>query len=402
MSGQSSYINAQGPLNPVENSRDQQSQISCTEGPARFLMTSDGTKDCLALLVPRTFVKRLADLFNDSSSINAMQSQLNQVKMDARDTELSIRMAKQSIDIIENGDEVINLQRHLEHQEFRLPEICKRRDALEEATRNMRHEVEISRAHTEWVLETAMEAGSLLKPRQSFIPVEYDCDNVSRRSALSAAVSIGPANPMVDPAELRRREANEEFRERLHELEEAQRLFHDKEREYEERLVDWKHGEFDICRSEFDRRMLVYNQQITGVLIDREASFELAKERAEELSVNSDASQSSPHSHRREGRMSPEEIAWRVSSIDRGFIDAWRADITTSGCQEDLQVMHAEHVDAGLVQISDSTSAVDDGEYTNMINRWQKARGVYEGANRPRTNDLWTRDIGAIDRRFSS
>lgn len=386
----------------MEDTKDHQTQIPCTEGPARFLMTSDGTRDCLALLLPGTFVKRLADLFNDSSSLDALQSHLNKAKMDARDTEASIHMAKESLDLVRTDNEKINIRGYLDHQESRLLKICERKDALEEETRILRHEVEVSRAHTEWVLETAMETGNLLKPHKSFIPSEYNDEKASRRSASSAGVLINPARPAVDPVELRCQEANEKVRECWCELEQAQRIFDDKEREYEERLIEWNRGEYDISRSEFDRRMLLYNQQITGSLIDREASFENAKERAEQLSVSFNASQSSSHSYRHDESMSPEEAARHASSIDRKFIDAWRADVTTSGYQEDLQMMHGEHVDAGLVQISDSTSAADDGEYTKMINRWQKARGVYEGVNRPRTNDIWTRDVGAIDRRYSS
>ena len=402
MSRQPAHMYSPKPLDDMNTSQDQLSHVSFTVGPARFLMTSDGTKDCLALLVSSTFVEQLADFYQNRSSISAMEGHLIHARMDASSIEASIQMTAQSLDTVGSQDEENQARECLEHQKSRLLRICKRRDELEEEDRRLRHEVEISRAHTEWVLETAMEAGNLLKPHRSFIPSVYDYEKASERSASSARVSISPARPAVDPVKLRHQEADEEVRERRYELERVQRLFNDKEREYEERLADWKRGEFDMSRSEFDRRMLVYNQQITGSLIDREASFENAKERAAQLSESSNVSGSPFHSHSHEGSMSPQEVAWHASSIDRSFINAWRADVTTSGCQEDLQVMHAEHVDNGLVQISDSTSAADDGEYTKMINRWQKARGVYEGVNRPRANDIWTGDVGAIDRRYSS
>lgn len=253
-----------------------------------------------------------------------------------------------------------------------------------------------------------MEAENLLRPQRPYQPpaISDIVDAYGNSPRQQSMTSINNHRSTLGSEEMRRREADEELSNYGYHLRKVQAEFNDREYTYYRELAGYKRGlkdgTYDFSRTEFDRRMLAYGRDITRDLIDAEEDYERAEARREALGVRSTCDQSSLQSRGYEESMSKDQRAAYVSSLDRSSIEAWRADVPMTGIPEESREVTMEDVDNELVQISDSASAADDGQYAKMISRWQQTRGVYEGANRPRTLDIWARNIEDLDRRHSS
>ena len=76
------------PWESVEQSLNLQQQF--TKGPSRFIMANDGSKDCMALLVPDDLIAPLRDLYEDSHHLSGKQGPLDYARREARRSESSI------------------------------------------------------------------------------------------------------------------------------------------------------------------------------------------------------------------------------------------------------------------------------------------------------------------------
>lgn len=377
------------------------------QGSARFITVDDGTRDSLALLVTENLMAALNDIWEKKDILDGMKGYLLDAIADFENLEKSISLCKERLEKGTSPSTIDQDHQFLIQQEPKLSKLRQLKEKLQKENDELKRGVSGARAHADWALETAMETGNLLRPKKRFHPPASDDDDDedehrSKRLRSSAELSSVPTRSAVNTRKLRCQEAEDEVRHCLYKFKKAQTAFDNKEREYQERLVEWRQDKHAVSQSEFDRQMLVYNQELTGALMDCYAAYEDAVDRAESLSAGSNDNQDSFQSHRYDESMSREVLALRASSLDRSSIEAWRANVPTSGCQEESQVITVEESDAGLVQISDSITAVDDGPHTKMINRWQRIRGVYEGVNRRWGADIWTRDIGTLNRRYSS
>jgi len=337
------------------------------------------------------------DIWEKKYHISAIKRPLTGAGEDIEGIEVSIQSCKETLERHTDQTIIEEAQHILEQQEPKLAKLRQLKERLDEGLFDLERKVSGARAHADWALETAMEIGNLLRSRKPFHPPAaseiVDAYGNSPRQDSVASTRSAPGSE-----EMRRREADDDVSVCGYELHKVQAEFNNREHTYYKELAGYqrglKDGTYDFSRTEFDGRMLAYGRDITRELIEAEENYERAKARREALGVRSSCDQSSLQSCRGyEESMSKDEVAVYVSSLDRSSIEAWRADIPMSGIPEENQMMSIDDLDAGLVQISDSASAADDGAYTKLIDRWQKVRGVYEGTHRPRTNDIWTRDV---------
>ena len=375
-----------------------------TDGSARFVMTNDGTKDCFALLVTELFLDKLNDMFIQDRDLHTIQGPVIHLKMDIESVEGSIRTAKKSLDSTKSEAEKDDIRQYLAHQEPRLLKLNHRKDELEEQCTDLKREISRSSTYAHYVLKTAMELANLLRQSRPLPPPSI-CSNQSAKSPRPPpAISRTPARPKPSPEQLERELAYDELEDCWHHLDKLQRLFGEREYAYQEELTEHRRrcpGETcSLIQSEFDRRHVVYGMQLTGALIEAESSFERAKDRARALEVFGRESESD-FDHRQDDSTSAKHAQVSMPMPKRKFIEAWQAEISEIGTLTDYEEISPEDADAGLVEISDSMSARDCGEYRKRIDRWQEARGVHEGANRKEVRNVWLTDGFAPDRRHS-
>lgn len=287
---------------PIEQGVNQQPQF--TEGPARFVIANDGSKDCMALLVTDTLIAKLRDLYEDRHHLSGRQGPLDYARREARRFENSINQCKESIEAAENQEEVEKLRETIQQQEPHLLLVRQRRDELEKGAKELERNVTSSKAHIQWVLDTAMKEADLLEPHRPLTPVTMTDiesepgtqEEIHQDTHNGEGTKNGDHNavdkvvlPNTDdvPEELQslRRAAWESYDEALVTMHKVQALFDNRQQSYETDLADYQQGFasgiYDISRSEFDRSKIRYGQKVTRALIDAEEAFETAKEHAQ-------------------------------------------------------------------------------------------------------------------------
>ncbi len=382
-----------------------------TEGPARFTWANDGYKDCIALLVPETYITKSAELFDWNRKISAMEGPLYHARMDARDLEESLHNIKMSLEAAETQESADALRRQIGLQECDLQEIRQRLEQLEEAYSFAELELGRARNHTQYVLESAMEAADLLRrpkpaasqkapPWASAVDHDHDDDNTGKNAEVVGEESINPntqTEPTESPEELARQAVLERLDESWHEYARAQAQFDNRKDLYDQNLAEYQRRaarkECLLSRSEFDRQAVAWGQQLTGALIYAEAVFDQAQEDARAMkATRSTIDEASCH---RSDLSVPDEPGVDDASEKRRAIDAWAANvIASSECSGDVEV---DDWDTGTVQVWDSVSVVDYGTYGKQIVRWQDVCAAIE---RPKET-LWPLREEPLTRRQS-
>ena len=381
-----------------------------TEGPARFTWANDGYKDCIALLVPGTYITKSAELFDWNRKISAMEGPLYHARMDARDLEESLHNIQVSLEAAETQELADALRRQIGLQECDLQETRQRLAQLEEAYSSAELESGRARNHTQYVLESAMEAAGLLRPKPaacqkappwaSAVDHDHDDDNTGKNAEVVGEESINPntqTEPAESPEELARQAVLERLDESWHEYARAQAQFDNRKDLYDQNLAEYQRRaarkECFLSRSEFDRQAVVWGQQLTGALIYAEAVFDQAQEDARAMkATRSTIEEASCHSSNLGVR---DGFEGDDASEKRRAIDAWAANvIASSECSGDVEV---DDWDTGTVEVWDSVSVVDYGTYGKQIVRWQDACASIE---RPKET-LWTVREEPLTRRQS-
>ena len=356
-----------------------------TDGPARFTMANDGYKDCIALLGPETFIVRLADLFDWNRKISAMEGPRYHTRMDTRNLEASLHNIQISLEAAETQESADALRRQIALQEKDLQAIRRRLEQLEEAYGSAELELGRARNHTQYVLESAMEAAHLLKrPKSaesqkapslaSAVDHGDNDDNAGRSAELVRQESVN-SNTQTErtesPEELARQEVLERLDESWYEYARAQAQFDNRKDLYDQNLAEYQRRaarkECFLSRSEFDRQAVAWGQQLTGALIYAEAVFDQAQEDARAMkATRSTIDEASCHG----SNLSVlDELEADDASEKRKAIDAWAANVV--GSSESSGDVEVDDWDTGPVEIWDSVSVVDYGTYGKQIVRWQ-------------------------------
>ena len=369
-------------LGDCEMNKSEPLEQDFTKGPARFTLANDGYKDCIALLVPEAFISKLADLFDWKSKKSAMEGPLYHARINARNLEVSLQHMKASLEAADTQESVDALRRQIGLQEIDLRDIRQRLEQLEEAYNSAELELGRARNHTQYVLESAMEAAGLLRrpkpivtptPPPSGSPVDHcdDDDSTGRNEGLVMQESEKPniqTERPESPEELARQEVLERLDESWHHYARAQAQFDNRKELYNQNLAKYQRRaarkECLLSRSDFDRQAVVWGQQLTGALIYAEAVLDQAQEDARAMKVTrSTISEASCH----ESDLSVADEF--EASEKRRAIDAWAANVVTSSeCSGDVEL---DDWDTGTVEMWDSVSVVDYGTYGKQIVRWQ-------------------------------
>ncbi|KAL6714556.1 hypothetical protein ACLMJK_007981 [Lecanora helva] len=357
--------------------QEEEQLLIFTKGPAKFVLTNDGETDCVALLVTQTFLDKLNDMFQQDDDLDTIQGPAISAKMDIEHIQNSMQRAQEFLSGNISKTETDELRCYLRQQESRLSNLCQRRDELEEQCTVLKREISRSSNYAHYVLKTAMESAGLLKEIKTLqVPRTQDYEPVQIPPQQQLPSQNLPPTPTQSPEEIERQEAYEEMEDCYHHLEKVQRLFDDRDylyqKEVEKYKQGYKNGHYDFPRSELDRYHLEYGMRLTGTLVNAEKAFEKAKARRDALEAASSESEAAY-----EQEYLREQAQFAASTLNWRGIEKWRAGVEGFEVCEDVDVMSdSDGSDAGLVEISDSLSARDCGQYRRKIDRWQEICGT--------------------------
>ena len=418
-------------------------QPQFTDGPARFIIANDGSKDCIALLVNDTLITKLRDLYEDSHHLAGKQGPLDFARTEAWEIENSISRIIESLEVGENQERIVQLKAMVRRHEQRLLDIQQRRDTLTKSARELEAKVASSKSHIQWVLHNAMERANLFEPHRPLTPntacnVEseastekdnhYDTDigdlNVGDRVTNNMDESAPHFNASDGPLEelqLVRQEAWISYKEAFVTKQKVQELFDDRQESYETDLADYQqgfeNGTYNIPRSEFDRSKIRYGQKVTQALINAEEAFEAAKKQAQAVgALDSDDEDEASYYGYYEESWPESQIASYLATKDWSHVSKWLARVSGLSKAEapnkrtEPELERPDVVDwcADELDPADSISQVDFDEYRKDIDRWENIR--YERWEDMRTQvhgpavqvGFLVRNIESLKRRHST
>ena len=412
-------------------SNNQQPQF--TEGPARFVVVNDGTKDCLALLVTEKFVAKSCDLYEDSHHLSGKQGPLQQVRREARNAEASMTLIKEALEVAESQEQADELRDDTEKRESALNKARQRKDEVEKGAELLQSSVAASRAYTQWVVETAMRDINLLGPHRPLTPFaaadneeDEDPNNVESQSYNGGEIQnavedaeVPRQQPVLSPNDAEvpvssdevstdedsiRQAAWEDYNDKLETFHKVQAIFDDRQQAYETNLAKFqdgvKTGIYTMSRSEFDRNRVRHGQKITRALIDAEEAFDAAKAYAKAVgATGSDYEQTNCFGNYEES-MPESQIASYVASKDFSDIYTWMVNVPETCESNDCEPVEVDDWDAKEIDHTDSISQIDFEEYRKPIDQWQYECALARGDG-PEEYYLGPVNIEFLDRRHS-
>ena len=400
-------------------------QPQFTEGPSRFVLAKDGSRDCVALLVNEKFLAKLRDLFQEDRDLSVLDGPLCHAKMDSRNIERSMQAVQNALESAESEEEAEEHKKIVEHQKSELFKIRCWKDELQKERDLVKGNLELSRNHTQWVLQEAMRTADLLGPEKPLPAILLRAEEPTNTEeeeeeeeeeaevidhpmpAQSPVVSVASHHSEVEVGqeELQRQEAYGEFIERSQYLDTVQEKFDNQRGLYRENLAEYQEmvaaGTINMSRSDFDRRKVRYGQQLTRALIDAEEEFEEARERAKALgAIASDYGREFYYGAEYEESWPENKVAEYNASCDWGFIENWKSNIPDSTSQADVESVEIDDWDAKEVDVNDSISNIDCEDYRQDIERYRRICARLEDPC-PEVRLLGQLDAMPLERRHS-
>lgn len=399
--------------------QEEHPQPQFTEGPSRFVLANDGSRECVALLVSETFLAKLNDLFQEDRDLGVLDAPLYHAKRDLRNIERSIEEGQNALETAESEKEAEECQKILEQKASELSKIRGWKEELEKERSLVEGNLELSRNHTKWVLETAMGQANLLgpvKPLPAVLVREEEPEDegedidatghlLTTTSSPVASVASDNSEAEVSQEDLQRQEAYKEFVERSEYLDIVQEKFDSQGDLYRENLAEYQEmaaaGTIDMSRSDFDRRKVQYGQQLTRALIDAEEEFEEAREHAQALgAIDFDHEHEFYYGAEYEESWPENKIAEYNASHDWGYIEHWIESTQDSSSQTDVESVEIDEWDAEEVDVNDSISMIDCEEYRQDIDRYRRICARLEDPC-PEARWLGQPDAKVLERRLS-
>ncbi|KAL8848035.1 MAG: hypothetical protein Q9221_006940 [Calogaya cf. arnoldii] len=373
-----------------------------TEGEAQIVRASDGSKDCLTLLLTQEMVTKISQIATRSRRLEFIRKDLRKMK---REVESEKNMVEYKTDAIQDTNDqakIAQINEEIGHTQKRLAAAVKCVDAIEDEIMTLTDNLAFAREQCQEMLEDVLVREDLLEVPDLEVAREVDptmsCgsnysveQSVIREGAQAVEIQGGEEGTIsVQLEDVVRRTAKENFEEKrniFYTLDEAfehrQENLAAEKAEYLRRVQE---GTCDLSQTEFDLLALEDFQKLTANLRHAEEEFEEAFKRAKQLGVLDEHDayyQQSVFSEWSGGYpMSMEHAMVDCAPIKR--IGYWQDRIDESqgtglepwGNPElDPEDRAMEDCDIRSVAISDSWSCVDWTRNRRRIDRWRELAG---------------------------
>lgn len=372
-----------------------------TEGAAQIVRASDGSKDCLALLLTSEMVTKISQIATRSRRLEFIRNDLRKMK---REVESGKNMIDYKTDAIQDTNDqatIAQINKEIDDTRKRLAAAVKCVEAIEDEIMTLTDNLAFSREQCQEMFEDVLSREDLLEvadaeTAQEVGPTISLGSNYSEEHSLSREGPQTVQDPSVDETisiqleDVVRRTAKEDFEEKrniFYTLDEAfehrQENLAEEKAEYLRRVEE---GTCDLSQTDFDLLALEDFQRLTANLRHAEEEFEEAFKRAKQLGVLDEHDayyQQSVFSEWSGGYPMSMEHAM-VDCAPTKRIDYWQTRVDDSqgtGLEPwgdpDLEPENRALEDCEIksVAISDSWSCVDWTRNRRRIDRWREIAG---------------------------
>lgn len=360
-------------LSPREHHGKDKPQF--TEGPCQVVMTSDGTKDCMALLLTPRLITEFNGIIEEIRHLEIANKELAEARSKANVAEQTAKELKAELEKAEDPDLKNDLSEKIEAQNQIFIANTDQRESLTQLIVARNRNLKYRHITFQRIFGDALQDANLMKPPE--VKMEGLNPPQAARDRQDSVVVSENDESIVSLEELFRRNAYDDLDFARENLAQAQAAFDGRQIKYQRALyeyqIDLDEGTTSCTQSRFDRMFVERMQDLTRALIDAEAYYEDAVKRAKALGVlmNQLDQESNFASDISDGYPVSDEASVRAA-VDTTFIQSWNDNIVDSGPEELEESREPDDWDARTVGISDSVSVVDHSRNRRRIDRWRE------------------------------
>ena len=349
-----------------------------TKGSSRIVMASDGTKDCMALLLTEELIKEFEYLTEETHKLENVERNLRDATLKADIAGLEAKEYQADVEKTEDPDLITELRKHIETQS----RICRMNAAWQKSLQTLaitrRGNLEHSQNVFQGIFRRALQEANLLaSPKakvESLSPSRAVDDEQVSQYSMDSPTTV---ESMVSVEELCRRNAREDLEWARLDLFRRQVAFENRQNDCQMELERFQDavakGTTSCTQTRFDCLAVETAQELTRELIDAEAYEEYAVERARALGILSpyEDQESNFLSDISDGYHESHEASMKAA-VNRNFIQAWNDTIVDSEPEENEDLEEPDDWDAKTVDLSDSISLVDHSRNRKRIDHWRR------------------------------
>ena len=358
-----------------------ESRIQPLDETTRVLVLNAAYEKRLALLVTEDLVYRTEKVVNYTREL---QHQEKLCRSAEKEIVNAMRLAEQIKDEIgapANADNVDELKRQLYHHETVIDGTRERQDSLARDLAIMQDNLAYAKDASHNFLLELFEHAGLLQQRDD----ESKSDHIRETPihAHSEALSSEAETIVMTEEESYNKQIHKELGEASNELEDAERIFNNLERFYDDQADDYEaemaKGEMYMPRSEFDRFILENSMHATTRLVNAQKVFKAKKRQAKALGVvASDWGDDVGFGGFEAASATSEEMREYNDANDWNGVEHWRRSLVDEGARDVVEVQEEVEVDEWNPRLEDlweSVSAVDhEEEKRDMFELWDEIR----------------------------
>ncbi len=368
-------------LSKVEHDLNPGPEPQYTEGLSKICHASDGTNDCLAVILTHDMVATLNDIFNGSRKVEKLEERCEDVSKEVNLARIFLDQSRGLLETVARPEETGQIEADMERADQTLRKASPRKERLEKELWIEKHNLEYSRARVENLLWRVFSDAQLLN--ETGQANESDSDSSINQNGATdkpSTHSDHSENTFLSIEDLHRLATSEEVERTRQTLQTLQETFDDRQDEYNRDFQEYEQaiqdGSCDLPQSDFDRIYVSNMRNLTACLKAAETEHRNVMARARALGiVENEYEQESDFVDQEDDGYRESHEAGMTAGVDRVFIDRWIETTVESADQENDLIEEADDWDVKTVGISDSISLVAEGRSRVRIDRWREACG---------------------------
>jgi len=356
-----------------------------TDGPSKIIMTNDGAKDCLALVLTRDMVTKMNEILLGTCKVNRLEDRVDELQREVNRATIFLEQSLAEIKALpaseSKSDEEAKIRQEMKETDERLQRALGRKERTEENLHSEKRNLSFSRDEIQEVFHRVLSESQLVE-EEATAAREDEESNKTEAASQRSGISRNSNETWISIDELNRKatyeevEATRQYLQSLQDDFDGRQNFYDNEfRDYQEAVEE---GACMLPQSEFDRIHIGNIQRLTTGLIDAEAAYEDGMARARALDIiGNEFEQESDFVDQADDGYRDSHEAEMAAGVDRFFINAWMDATADSEDQEDKpEIGTTDNWDAESIGISDSISMVAEGRRRVKIDRWRETCGL--------------------------
>ena len=348
-----------------------------TDGPSQIILTSDGTKECLALLLTERIVADLNEINEATRRLEIITEKYDKVRREVKVTELNLAHLKANLQAQENEEERIQILQEIEDYEHTLLRDTQAKDSLEKEVRTEELNLRYLQARSQMTFHKLLTDAELVSPPEpDTVANPEEQDGIpSRANSIAPSHSTGS---VISLEQLNKQYVLETLEQKEKRVVDLQNAFDDRKGTYERELHEYSQwiseGRTKATRTDFDIDLLQNAGNVARLLDDAENEYEsaLAEARALDLLETTLDQESNFGDDVDDGYSLSFEAEMRAAP-DHDLVDRWNDTVPETESTEQLEreEMDSDSWGAQSVAMSDSFSVLNHSRGRRRIDRWQ-------------------------------